>query len=183
MGLRDLFKSKEKEAFDPLKDLELSKLKVGYMVDYDLKTWQVTAYNRYDYGDGYFGDEWELTSGREKWYLERSEDDEVEWTFCKKIPLGMIEGNIKQRIIEHEDPPNQIVCQGTTYYLDDSGPAYLKEGGTGEPVGFIYWNFYDEQGENIITIEQWDEDEFEASMGSYVEEYQFSNILPGGEDS
>ena len=29
-----------------------------------------------------------------------------------------------------------------------------------------------------LTIEQWDEDEFEASVGKYVNEYEFSYILP-----
>ena len=36
MGIRDLFKSKGDEQIDPLKDLVLSKLRVGYMVDHDM---------------------------------------------------------------------------------------------------------------------------------------------------
>ncbi len=122
MGLKDLFKKKE-EDFDPLKDLELSKLRVGFYLDYDMKTWEVTGYVRYDYGEGYITDEWELTTGREKWFLERSEDDEVEWNLSKKLPIGAIESDIRQYIIEHEDPPNQIVSKGKTYYLDESGPG------------------------------------------------------------
>ncbi len=114
MGLKDLFKKKE-EDFDPLKDLVLSKLRVGYYVDFDMKTWEVTGQSRYDFGEGYVTDEWELTTGREKWYLEREEDDEVEWSFSKKLPIGAIEGDVRQHIIDHEDPPNKIVCKGKTY--------------------------------------------------------------------
>ncbi|RMF61500.1 MAG: DUF4178 domain-containing protein [Calditrichaeota bacterium] len=183
MGLMDFLKGKKNgEEFDPLKDLELSKLKVGYYVDYDLKTWVVTAYHRYDYGEGYWGEEWELTSGREKIYLGREEDDEVEWTVSKKLPIGAIEGDVTRHIIEHEDPPNQITVKGKVYYLDESGPAYFYEGGKGEPVGFIYWDFIDEEDESFVTIEQWGESEFEASEGYYVEEYQFTNILPGSDE-
>ncbi len=182
MGLMDfLKKDKQEDAFDPLHDLTLSKLKVGYMVDYDLKTWQVTAYNRYDYGDGYYTEEWELTSGREKIYLEREEDDEVIWTVSKKLPIGAIGQEVIRHIIEHEDPPDQIVVKGKTYYLDESGPVYFLEGGKGPGVGFIEWVFIDEEDETFVTIEQWGEEEFEASEGYYVEEYQFSNILPGEE--
>ncbi len=182
MGLMDFFKGKnQEEEFDPLRDLDLSHLKVGYLVDYDLKTWQVTAYNRYDYGEGYYADEWELTSGREKVYLGREEDDEVEWTISKKFPIGAIEGDMRKHIIEHEDPPSQIVVKGKTFYLDESGTAYFYEGGKGDPVGLIYWDFIDEADENFVTIEQWGETEFEASEGYYVEEYQFNNILPGKE--
>ena len=110
MGLRDLFRQKKEEPdIDPLQDLVLSKLKVGYFLDYDLKTWEVTAYNHYDYGDGDSGDEWELTSGREKCYLERSDDDEVEWVLGKKIPIGSLSGGIRQYIIDHDGPtPNRL---------------------------------------------------------------------------
>lgn len=181
MGLFDIFKDKkDDEGFDPLRDLELSKLKVGYYVDYDMKTWEVTAYNRYDYGDGYFSDEWELTSGREKWYLEREEDDEVVWTLSKKLPIGAIEGNVARHIIENDDPPNQIVVKGKTFYLDESGSAQMLKDGKGPGVGFIAWDFIDDADENFVSIEQWGEEAFEAAEGFYVEEYQFSHILPGG---
>ncbi|MFQ5707511.1 MAG: DUF4178 domain-containing protein [bacterium] len=181
MGLKDLFKKKE-EDFDPLKDLVLSKLRVGFYVDYDLKTWEVTAYNRYDYGEGYVTDEWELTSGREKWYLERAEDDDVEWTFSKKLPMGAIEGDIRQYIIEHDDAPNKIVCKGRNYFLDETGSGHLYEDGKGDGREFIYWDFIDEADEHFVVIEQWGETEFEAAEGYYVEEYQFSSILPAGND-
>jgi hypothetical protein len=181
MGLKDLFKKKEDD-FDPLRDLELSKLRVGYYVDYDLKTWEVTDYNKYDFGEGYTTDEWELTAGREKWYLERSDNDEVEWTFSKKIPIGAIEGEIRQYIIEHDDPPEQVVCKGKKYYLDESGTGYLYEGGKGPAKEFVYWDFIDEEDEHFLTIEQHGETEFEAAEGYYVEEYQFTSILPGGNE-
>lgn len=179
MGLMDFFKKDRKEAFDPLRDLELSKLRVGYYVDYDMKTWEVKAYRKYDFGEGYISEEWELLSGRAKWFLERSENDEVEWTFSRKIPMGAIEGDVRKHIIEHDDPPEQIVYDGKTYYLDEAGPGRMFEGD--DPVGkeFIYWDFIDEEDEQFVTIEQWGETEFEAAAGYYVEEYQFSNILPG----
>ena len=177
MGLKDLFKKKE-EDFDPLKDLELSKLRVGYFLDYDMKTWEVTDYNRNDFGEGDIAEEWELTSGREKWYLERAEDDEVEWSFSKKIPMGAIEGDIRQHIIEHENPPNQIICKGKTYYQDESGSGHMQKDDQATKE-FIYWDFIDEEDEHFVTIEQWGETEFEAAEGYYVEEYQFTNILPG----
>ncbi|MDY6970175.1 MAG: DUF4178 domain-containing protein [Spirochaetota bacterium] len=177
------FKKKKKDEIDPLKDLVLSKLRVGFMLDYDMKTWQVTGYCQYDFGEGYYTDEWELTSGNEKRYLERSEDDDVEWTFSQKIPIGAVEGNVRQHIIENDDPPDQVVFKEKRYYLDESGPGYMNEDDDDESSKeFIYWDFIDEDDENFLTIEQWGETEFEASYGFYVEEYQFSNILPGFEE-
>ena len=34
---------------DPLADFVLGAMKVGYLVDYDMETWEVTGYNTYDY--------------------------------------------------------------------------------------------------------------------------------------
>ncbi len=176
MGLKDWFK--KKDDFDPLKDLELSKLRVGFMVDYDLETWQVTGTCRHDYGEGDITDEWEITSGRMKRYLERSEDDEITWTLSKKIPIGAIDDDIRNYIIAHDDPPDKIVYNAKTYYLEESGTGrMLKQDAT--PKEFVYWEFIDEDDENFVTIEQWGETEFEAAAGHYVEEYQFTNILPG----
>jgi len=178
MGLKDLFRKKQEDDFDPLADLTLSKLKVGYLVDYDLKTWEITDYCVYDYGDGIRADEWEFTSGREISYLERAEDDDVEWAFAKKMPIGAIDEDVKKSIIDTEDPPNQITCKGKKYYLDESGAGKMRKEGQVD-AEFISWTFIDEQDENFVVIEQWGETEFETAAGHYVEEYQFTNILPG----
>lgn len=179
MAFNFFFKKKEEgDEFDPLRDLVLSKLRVGYMVDYDLKTWKVTAYNKYNI-DGRTTDEWELTSGRERFYLEREEDDEIYWSLSKKLPIGAIDGEIKQYIMKNDDPPDQITCKEKKYYMDSSGAGFMYEGGLGSGIEFIFWDFIDSDGKNFVTIEQWGESEFDAYEGNGVEEYQFSNILPG----
>ena len=173
--LIDELKSESKQK---VHDLELAKLKTGFLVDYDLKTWEVTAVCRYDYSQGYATDEWELTSGREKRYLERAEDDEISWGFSQKIPIGAIDGDVRKQIIDQGDPPDQITHKGTTYYLDESGVGRMRRQGQAEKE-FAFWEFIDEADDKFLTIEQWDETDFEAAAGFYVEEYQFSNILPG----
>ena len=104
MGLFDKLKRKKEE---PDIDITLSKLKVGYLLDYDLKTWEVTEYNKYDWGDDVYSYEWELTTSDEVLYLEREDDeDEVEWTMVKKIPIRSIDSGLGKYIQEHEDPPD-----------------------------------------------------------------------------
>ena len=184
MGFTNFFKGKkEGEEFDPLRDLTLSKMKVRYFVEYDLKTWQVTAYNKYDFGDGLWSEEWELTSGREKIWLEKREDDEVEWTVSKKLPLGAIAEDVRQHVKDFDDPPGQISVKEKTFYLDESGSVYYYPGGNTQQQGqgIIAWEYIDDDDENFVSIEQWGEDDFEASQGYYVEEFMFSNILPSGD--
>ena len=115
MGLFDFMKKQDKVSLDPLKDLVLSKLRVGFYLDYDMKTWQVTGYNTYEISDRNLKEEWELTSGREKKYLERSVDDEEEWALSYKIPIGSIDGDMKKHIMKHDDPPEKITFKKTIF--------------------------------------------------------------------
>ena len=187
--LNRLFKQDDKEAGaderDPL-HLKLSDLRPGDYVDYDLKTWKVEAVHRYDFGDGDVVNEWELVSGRERRYLEREEEDGESWSLSRKIPLAALDGAVREHILQHDDPPEKVTYKGTTYYLDSSAGGHFFPNvyaQTAEPQReLIHWDLIDEDDENFLAIEQWGEDEFEAAAGTYVEEYQFTNILPGGGD-
>lgn len=170
--------SKEPE-LDPLRDLILSKLKVGYLLDYDLQTWQVTGYARYDF-DGDRVDEWEIVAAGDKRFLEREAEEEG-WSLAQKIPIGAIDGDVRNHIKEHEDPPDRLSYEGVDYYLDDSTAGHFYPSGEGEGQPLIKWEYVDKGEERFLTVEQWGENEFEASAGIFVEEYQFSNILPAGE--
>ena len=85
--LQGWFADKEPE-LDPL-DLSLADLKKGYLVDYDLKTWQVTSHNTYDF-DGERAEEWELFSGDDRCYLQGEKDDEYAWSISRKIAFSAL---------------------------------------------------------------------------------------------
>ncbi|MBF0225890.1 MAG: DUF4178 domain-containing protein [Desulfobacterales bacterium] len=176
--LKSLFKVHEIKSPDPISGLLLSTLKKGYCVDYDLKSWLVTAKNHYDWGDGDITYEWQLKSADDTIYLERDPDDEDVWTVSKKINFASVDPTIKERFATHEDPPEKIVFENNTYYLEETGAGkfYSDKNMTGLPL--IKWDFADDFGINFISIEQWGEHEFEASTGIKVEEYEFDNILP-----
>jgi len=177
MGFFDKFKKKKEE--DPDIDITLPKLKVGYMVDYDLKTWEVSEYNKYDWGDHVYSYEWELKSGNELFYLEQDDDeDETEWMLVQKVPFRSIDPGLGKYIQEHDDPPEELTYNGVQYYLEDNGGGYFCRGGGKEGAEFLYWDYIDKSEELIISLEQWSEERFEASVGKYVEEYEFTNILP-----
>ncbi len=180
MGLLDRFRKQTDELeVDPLKDLVLAKLKVGYLLDYDLRTWQVTDYARYRFNDGRESEEWELTAERDKRYLELAQGDGEIWTFSKNIRIGAIEGDVRQHILDHDDPPEEIAYEGTVYYLEGSNGGYLLPGGEEPRRELIQWELLDEDEERFLSIIQWSETEVSAVSGSFVEDYQFTDILPG----
>ena len=184
MAWKDMFgKGKKEKEIDPLADLTLAKLKKGYYLDYDMNTWQVEARHQYDWGGGDITHEWQLKSHDDTIYLSKETDDEDEWTISRKIPIGKIGSHVTDHIIEHEDPPDEITVDGVTYYLEESGGGHFYENGKSPGQQFISWDYEDDSGEKYLTIEQWSEEDFEASAGTSVEEYQFTNILPGEKET
>ncbi len=175
----DFFKKKKEEPLGP-DDLVLSKLKPGYLVDYDMKTYRVQKKNQYVWEEGARTEEWELVEGDQTFYLERTEDDgEVEWSLCVKDSIDKLEGDVAEEIVENEDPPEEIVYEGQKFFFDEDDVGEFYPEGQSSPLPFVAWDYYDEKEKTCLTIEQWGETKFDLTIGFEVEEYQFSNILPG----
>jgi len=183
MGLFDFFKKKEKNTYDPT-NITLMDLQKGFVLEYDLKTWVVQEVYEYDWGDNYFSREYKMDSGDDTFFLHVEKDDELFLTITKKIKVTMIDEDLPEYLEEHEKAPKKIHYKNKTYYLDgNENPGYFKD--LSDPkkdwVEFISWDYYDENDDEYIGIEQWGEREFEASAGQVVKEFEFSNILPGNE--
>ncbi|MDA1093544.1 MAG: DUF4178 domain-containing protein [Acidobacteria bacterium] len=179
MGLKErLFgKKTTDEAPDPLADLVLDKLKVGYLVDYDMQTWQITSHARYHFsGTDDPVQEWELTAAGEQRFLELADGA---WSLSRNISIGDLAGNVRQHILDHEDPPERVVFDGAEYHLDASYAGQMVPDGSSTGQEVIRWEFLDAAEKTFVGIEQWSETEFAAAAGFVVEDYQFSHILPG----
>ena len=185
MGWKDFFKKdapREPEP-DPLKDFSLKKLEPGYYVDFDMKTWQVTAHDTYEWGPVDITHEWQLKSTEETIYLQLQSDDEDYWSVSRKIAFGRLGNSVKEYILKNEDPPDEINFEGITYYLEEMGGGKYFKGGNDPGKELLSWDYEDDSGDKLLSIEQWGEEDFEAAVGHAVEEYQFSNILPGSKDN
>ena len=178
MGLKDFFKREKKKEPDPLNELTLSNMEPGYLVDYDLKTWEVQARNTYDWGDGEMSREWQLKSVEGVVYLEKETDDDDEWSLNRKVPFLSLGSEVKDRILEKGDPPDTIVFEGITYYLEETAGGHFYKNSKGPGKEMLRWSYEDEDGRRYLGVEQWGEEAFDASTGEPVEEFQFSNILP-----
>lgn len=178
-----------KESEDaPYQDLTLETMALGFLVDYDLSTWEVIGINVCDY-DGYETREWELRQGDEVRFLERAEDDgQVEWTLTRRVPLGEVEEDVAGSILDDEDPPEVVTYKSRAYSAVESSTGIQRplddgEGGEGdgdeEDVGgeFASWS-YESEDRRVLYVLQRGAREFVAYEGEYVEEYQFTDILP-----
>ena len=174
----DLLKKKGQKKPDIIKGLSIKTMKAGFLLDFDLKTWEVTSVNHYDWG-GDLTYEWQLKTHDDTLYLEFEDDDEDLFSVSRKIPIGKIDKKIIDQIIKDGDPPEEIQFDGTPYFLDETagGKFYKDRGEMGKEM--VKWDFIDDSGKKYLTIEQWGEADFEASEGYPAYEYQFTNLLPG----
>ena len=176
MGFFDKLKNRGKKEEAP-PDLVLKSLKPGWLLEYDLKNWEVQAYNIYDW-DGDLSHEWQMASGDEIRYLELETDDTDYWSFNRKISFGRLDPRIKESIKETGDPPEEIDLDGETFYMEEMAGGHFKKDGQGEGREVLRWSYENDEGDTYLCIEQWGENSFEAFLGQAVEEYQFTNILP-----
>ncbi len=178
MGLFDIFKKKEKLDYDPL-NVKITDLQKGFILEYDLKTWIVSEVYKYDWGDNFFTSEFKVDCENDSLFIHLEQDDELEITLSKKVKIRSIDEDLPEHIIKNEHPPKKLTYNGKQYFKDKESPGYFKNitMNTGW-TEFISWDYYSEDEKEIITIEQWGEREFEASIGRVAKEFEFSNILP-----
>lgn len=176
----DLFgkKKKEEEAVDPL-NIKLTELKRGYILDYDLSSWEVKEVYNYDWGDHFFTREYKIFNGKDSRYLHVEEDDELELTLSEKVKPASIDPEIPEYVEKHGHPPKKIIFKGIEYRFDSESPGYFNEEGKDEQwVEHISWSYYDADEVHTLNIEQWGEREFEASVGKVIKAFEISNITP-----
>ncbi len=172
---RKWFGGGEEEGEEPARtDYTLDTMQVGYLVDYDLKTWEVVGYHTCDY-EGFETQEWELRCGDERRFLEKDEDQLV---FTAKIGVRQIQENVADAISQDGDPPKQLHFQDRAYAAVESSAGEMREGGKGLGHDFVSWSYESADGKRVLFISQWGERDFRAYEGEYVEEYQFTDILP-----
>jgi hypothetical protein len=170
-------KKKEEPAYDPT-DLRITDLKRGFMVDYDLKSWQVMAEYEYDWGGGFISKEYKLDSGSESIYLHVEEDDELELSLSKKTGIKRFEEDIRAHFADNDEPPVTVTLDGVKYHRTEESMGYFRDTSRDGWSEMISWNYEDDDQKCFVNIERWGEEEFEASHGVYAREFEFSNILP-----
>ncbi|MDA3867211.1 MAG: DUF4178 domain-containing protein [Salinivirgaceae bacterium] len=177
MGLFDLFKSKKSD-YD-VTNMKITDLKKGFVFEYDLKTWVVDEAYKYDWGDEFFSHEFKIKSDTETMFLSVEEDDALEVSVSEKIQIRKLHEDLPE-LLADENPPKSIDFEGNTYYLDEEAPGFFCNvtNGANNWVEFIAWDYIDEKEEKIITLEQWGEKEFDASIGKIIRPAEVSNIIP-----
>lgn len=179
MGLFDIFKNKkdQEKHYDPT-NIKVTDLEKGYLLDYDLETWTVTKMSEYDWGNNFFTREFVMVSKGKKLYLHIEEDDELIITLSENIKYRKLGYEVIDFIELNGKPPKKINYQNVTYFLDEEAPGFYRNTDTEDWEELISFDYLDEGEEKCLTIEQWGDNDFEASVGKIIKPIDISNILP-----
>ncbi len=152
----------------------IAEAKVGDVVDYYMKSWEVKEEGEYDWGNNEFSTELKLDAGDEHLFLTIDDDDEVELSVFQSAKWNEVEGNLRDLLLQKNEPPREIVSQGISYKLTENGVGRHRSiSRDTDWSNFEYWDFEDSTEDKIISIENWG-GEYELFKGEYVESFEFS---------
>ena len=171
MGLFDFFKKEE-----PQLERTLLTMKKGDIVDYFLKSWEVKSVGEYDWGNNIFSKEYELDSGDEQLFLHVTED--MKCSVTKEIAIGKLHPDLKNRIVDHDEPQREFAYDGVIYAMSESGQGIFTEDGDEHGSRYVSWDFTDREEKKLVSISRWGEMDISAFAGEFVNPIEFSNIIP-----
>jgi hypothetical protein len=177
----NFFKKKPKEPDYDVTDLSVNDLNVGFIFDYDMKSWVVKEAYEYDWGNNNFSKEYKVDSGDEVAFLGVENDAELTITLSKSMKLRKIEENVFKEITENKKAPDKIHFEGEVFYLESDSAGYFRDcaGDTKKWDELVSYEYLDEEEAKLISLTQWDERTLEAYSGLVIAPYQISNIIPG----
>lgn len=177
MGLFDRFK-KDKSSYD-VTDMKVTDLDKGFVFEYDLKTWIVEEVYKYDWGDEFFSFEYKISCEDDTKFLSVEDDDELFLVLSEKATMRKIQEDLPE-LLAAENAPKKITFNGKEFYLEEESPGYFSNQTKDKNnwVEFISWDYIDDKEKEVISLEQWGENEFEASIGKVIKPLEISNIIP-----
>ncbi len=179
MGITDFFRKKKKPTYD-ITNIKVQDLDIGFVFDYNMTSWAVEAVYEYDWGDEYFTREFRVNNGNERHFLSLEDDEgELSLAMMQKVKVRSIKSFLPELLIEDQKPPKEIEYNGVVYYLEEEAAGYFNDIAKGDSwEEFRSWDFEDQEGKQLLCIEQWDTKDFEASIGVKVHAFEITNILP-----
>lgn len=173
-------KKKEEPNYDPT-NLRITDLRKGWFVDYDFQTWEAIEEYEYDWGSQDFSYEFLLDNGSgQQLFLSIEEDDGLNCVIFEKMRFSTLPqaDEIEAAVKSNGKPPRQLQVNGIRYYFDGEYPGFWRNIKASKSQEFMLWDYWDDSDEKCLNIEQWDDNTFEAALGTWKPEHAFSNLTP-----
>ena len=137
--------------------LTVDNLKVGFIVDYNLKTWNVICENQYDWENGFSEKSFTLAQGTQKLHLFLNNDHDNQIVLVSNpINIYAIDESLEDEILKEKRSKNILSYNETNYYRENTKEG-LKFDLINKTDGnkLIAWEYFDKERTQVIRIEQY----------------------------
>ncbi len=146
----------------------LDDVKPGGVVVVKGSEYLVEQRNRYTEADG----EWfelKLTGdeGRTYW-LDWQDRGGLNVSLTQETPFSSLGLTPDDLASFDDEETGSFDFDDVIYYFAASGESQMYENDAPESEAFYYWNFEDEEHENVINVARWSGGDYEAAIGSYI---------------
>ncbi len=165
--------------YDP-SNLSLENLGLGFLLDYDLKTWRVTRHLQYDWLNGSTGLEFRITHDTQSLYLYViREGSHLNTTICMNINIHAVNEQLETDILNSRRPASILPFKGNTYYRENMVEGYVfDKSGNSPGKNVLAWEYHDVERTHYLRVEANSMKQVKAMAGRIVSPYQFTEILP-----
>lgn len=150
-------------------------VRVGDVISYNATDFVVKQRYVYEnHGWEWFSYHLVDTISEQKLWLDAEDDDGLEVAVNTPVKL-----DLKMPI------PERLFVDGVTYHLDEHGYAKVlieSENSAPRYAEVEFWDFYDDSDEKSLGVERWGND-FEASVGRYIEPFELTILSVGGQNA
>lgn len=167
-------KKKEEEA--PIKiDRTVHDLEVGYILDYDLESWEVLASYTYRY-KGHVAKEYKIRSSNETRFLNVSDSNSLLLSISKEANINNVDASLRSSVLNNQ-PLARIDLGGVVYTLKEASKGQFTDDRLQDWASFASWEYVNSSTNQFIYVSRWEDGSVECFVGEYLKEFQISNIL------
>lgn len=178
MVFKRLFKIFKAEKGGSSVDYTIKDIKKGFIVEYDLVSWEAIEEFEYDWGGNYKGKEWTLFDGKNEIYLYYATFPSEEISVSKRLNMMKELPDIREDVFHKDEPRTSFAYDRKTWSIVDESPGLMINKDTKEEQEIISWTFNDPNESETITIVRSGEKTVDGYRGKYIQNFEVSNILP-----
>jgi len=171
----NLFKTKKEEE-EPIKvDYNVHDLDKGYLLDYNLESWEVLAAYTYRY-KGYSSKEYKIRSSSETRFLNVSDSNSLLLGLSKEANINNVDSGLRSSVAMGQ-PLTRLTWDGDTYNLKESAKGQFADDATQDWASFSSWEYVNAANTKFVYVSKWEDNSIECYVGEYLKEHEISNIL------
>ena len=176
--LRNLFGGKpETETADIQINKTVHDLKPGYILDYNMESWEVRAAYTYRY-KGYATKEYKIRSGSKTAFLNVSDANSLLLSLSQEANINQVDPQLRSSVL-NGNPLVRITWNGEPFTLKESTQGEFTDDALQDWAAFHGHEYVNEDNSAFVYVSRWEDGSVECYEGSYLKEFEVSNILPG----